>query len=101
MAAIQSFKETGIFDHADQGRFTGAYFFNIADIQPFFERHGFETVSLLSSSGIGGRLTQENWAYWQSRGEEKQLMELIYESAADPYLLGATASHLLYIGRKA
>ncbi|QHW34793.1 class I SAM-dependent methyltransferase [Paenibacillus rhizovicinus] len=100
LSEIQAFQQTGIFNHANQGRFTGAYFFNIADIRPFFEQHGFETISLVSSTGIGGRLTQENWDYWAARGEEEQLMELIYESADDPYILGATGSHLLYIGRK-
>jgi ubiquinone/menaquinone biosynthesis C-methylase UbiE len=99
MSEINHFKETGIFNHLDKGRFTGAYFFKIEDIKPFFERHGFETLALLSSTGIGGRLTTENWEYWRSRGEAEMLMELIYESAADPYILG-TATHLLYIGRK-
>jgi ubiquinone/menaquinone biosynthesis C-methylase UbiE len=100
MAEINEFKKTGVFNHADKGRFTGAYFFNIEDIKPFFESNGFETLKLLSSAGIGGRLTKENWDYWSSRGEEEMLMELIYESAEYPYILGATASHLLYIGRK-
>ncbi|MGN7760542.1 hypothetical protein [Paenibacillus sp. 22594] len=94
------FKKTGVFNHSDQGRFTGAYFFNIEDILPFFEGHGFETIKLVASTGIGGRLTKENWDYWSARGEEDMLMELIYESAEDPYILGANASHLLYIGRK-
>jgi ubiquinone/menaquinone biosynthesis C-methylase UbiE len=99
MTAIKEFKKNGVFNHADKGRFTGAYFFNIEDIKPFFESNGFETLELLSSTGIGERLTPENWDYWRARGEEEMLMELIYESAADPYLLG-NASHLLYIGRK-
>lgn len=100
MKEIIEFKRTGVFNHADKGRFTGAYFFNIGDINPFFESCGFETIKLLSSTGIGGRLTKENWDYWAARGEEDRLMQLIYESAEDPYMLGATASHLLYIGRK-
>lgn len=77
----------------------GHIFFNIEDNKPFFERNGFETIALLSSTGIGGRLTQENWEYWRLRGEEEILMELIYESAADPYIL-RTSSHLMFIGRK-
>jgi ubiquinone/menaquinone biosynthesis C-methylase UbiE len=98
--AIKEFKQTGVFNHEAKGRFTGAYFFNIDEIKPFFESFGFETIKLLSSTGIGGRLTKENWDYWSSRGEEEALMELIYETVDDPYILGATASHLLYIGRK-
>ncbi|NBC67780.1 class I SAM-dependent methyltransferase [Paenibacillus sacheonensis] len=100
MSEIEAFKRSGRFDHADPGRFTGAYFFEIADILPFFESHGFETVKLLSSTGLGGQLSPEHWAYWSNRGEEDRLMEMIYESADDPYLLGATGSHLLYIGSK-
>lgn len=100
IARIIEFNESGVFNHEEKGRFTGAYFFNIEDIKPFFESFGFETIKLLSSTGIGGRLTKENWEYWSARGEEEMLMQLIYETAEDPYILGATASHLLYIGRK-
>ncbi|RAP77520.1 class I SAM-dependent methyltransferase [Paenibacillus montanisoli] len=99
MEAIEDFSRTGLFDHADPGRFTGAYFFDIKDVTPFFERCGCETVNLVSSTGNGGRLTEEQWSYWRERGEEERVLDYIYESAADPYLLG-TASHLLYIGRK-
>ncbi|SEO95616.1 hypothetical protein [Paenibacillus sp. OV219] len=91
--------QSGVFNHTDKGRYTGAYFFNIEDVNPFFEQQGFETIQLITSKGIGGQLTEEHWAYWRERGEEGEIMELVYESAKDPYLLG-TASHLLYIGRK-
>lgn len=99
--SIQEFMKTGIFDHQDEGRFTGAYYFPIDEIKPFMERNGFETIELVGSTSIGGRLTEEDWEYWRNRGEEEfnQIMELIYEAATDPYLLG-TSSHLLYIGRK-
>lgn len=100
IAEIKEFKKTGVFNHANKGRFTGAYFFNIEDIQPFFEDCGFETMKLVSSTGIAGGLTKEAWDYWSARGEGDMLMDLIYESAEDPYILGANASHLLYIGRK-
>lgn len=99
MNEINKFKENGRFNHTDKGRFTGAYFYNIEDIKPFFEENGFETLTLLSSSSLGGGLTSENWDYWRSNGEEEAIMELIYGSASDPHLLGF-ASHLLYIGRK-
>lgn len=99
MEAIMEFKETGVFNHSDQGRFTGAYFFPLAEIEPFFESHGFETIELISSSGIGAGLTPAQWDYWRSRGEEERVLRLIYESASDPSILGF-GSHLLYIGRK-
>ncbi|OPA77406.1 SAM-dependent methyltransferase [Paenibacillus selenitireducens] len=99
--SIHEFMQTGIFNHQDEGRFTGAYFYPIAAIQPFMEENGFETLELLGSTSLGGRLTEENWEYWRNRGEEElnQVMDMIYEAATDPYLLG-TSSHLLYIGRK-
>ena len=52
MESINEFLHTGCFDHADKGRFTGAYYFNIQDIKPFMESHGFETIHLIGSSSI-------------------------------------------------
>jgi len=101
MATINAFMETGVFNHQDAGRFTGAYFYSIEEIEPFMTSSGFETIELIGSSSIAGRFTEENWNYWRSRGEEEfnQMMELIYHYAADPSILGVS-SHLLYIGQK-
>ncbi|SYX83409.1 protein of unknown function [Paenibacillus alvei] len=40
-------------------------------------------------------------AYWSSRGEQELegLYQMLYDTAADPSLLG-TGTHLLYIGKK-
>lgn len=101
MKSIWKFNEDGVFNHQDEGRYTGGYYYPIADIKPFMERNGFETVDLVSSNGIGGRLTEAKWEYWRNRGDDEfnKLMEIIYETASDPYLLGIS-SHLLYIGKK-
>ncbi|MGZ9584396.1 class I SAM-dependent methyltransferase [Paenibacillus marinisediminis] len=101
MDAITSFMDNGCFNHEDEGRFTGAYYYHIDDIKPFMESCGFETLDLIGSSSIAGRMSEDNWNYWREQGEEafQQLMELIYESSSDPHLLGVS-SHLLYIGRK-
>lgn len=40
---IQEFVRTGRFNHTDEGRFTGAFYFDINDVCPFMESHGFET----------------------------------------------------------
>ncbi|MBG9792716.1 methyltransferase [Paenibacillus dendritiformis] len=98
---IRSFMETGIFDHQDEGRFTGAYYFRVEEIAPFMEAHGFETVQFLGSSSIAGAMNEQQFEYWRSRGEDEywQAMELIYETASCPYVLGVS-SHLLYIGRR-
>lgn len=101
MDSIQQFIRTGEFNHSDEGRFTGAYYFNVEDIQPFMESYGFETLNLIGSSNIGTLLSKEQWEYWQNRGKDEftQLIELLKETATNPYVLGVS-SHLLYIGKK-
>lgn len=96
---IQTFLETGVFNHSDEGRFTGAYCYNIEDIKPFMEVHGFESVKLIGSSSIAGSLKQDQFDYWRSCGAEEyeKVMDLIYKSAENVNMLGAS-SHLLYIG---
>lgn len=99
MEAIRSFVEKGTFDHLDQGRFTGAYYFNIQDINPFMEQYGFETVDLIGSSSLRAMLTEEQQQYWKERGEYDELIQYMIEAAKDPSILGIS-SHLLYIGKK-
>ncbi|WP_075618536.1 class I SAM-dependent methyltransferase [Paenisporosarcina indica] len=101
MESIQQFLHTGKFNHSDEGRFTGAYYFNVEDIKPFMESHGFKTMDLIGSSNIGSLLSKEQWAYWQNRGDDEfnQLLNLLLETATDPTVLGIS-SHLLYIGKK-
>ncbi|MDR9856528.1 methyltransferase domain-containing protein [Paenibacillus sp. VCA1] len=98
---IRQFLRTGTFDHADEGRFTGAYYFDIAEIGPFMESQGFETMKLIGSSSIAGAMTPGQWDYWRQQGDEayRQIMDIVIKESENPYLLGY-ASHLLYIGRK-
>lgn len=98
---ILTFLETGNFNHKDEGRFTGAYYFNIDDINPFMESHGFGSIKLVASSSIAGTFKPEQFEYWRSRGENEfnEMMNLIYKEAQNPYILGAS-SHLLYIGQR-
>lgn len=93
--AIDTFSQTGCFNHSDDGRFTGAFYFDIDDIKPFMESQGFESLELLGSN-VGTILTKESLDYWKAKGEEDRL---IIDKATDPNLLGIS-SHLLYIGRK-
>lgn len=101
MESIQRFIRTGKFDHSDEGRFTGAYYFEIDHIKPFMESHGFETLNLVGSSNIGSLLSKEQWAYWQNRGENEfgQLIELLIETATDSNVLGIS-SHCFILERK-
>ncbi|MBO0992891.1 class I SAM-dependent methyltransferase [Bacillus sp. SD088] len=100
MDAILQFSQSGCFNHADEGRFTGAYYFNIEDINPFMEAQGFETLNLIASNPAS-ILATDSWNYWREKGEQEieKIIDLIKEKATDPYILGVS-SHLLYIGRK-
>ena len=100
MEGIQRFSENGIFNHVDEGRFTGAYYFDIHEIQPFMESNGFEQLELISSN-ISSIFSEEQWEYWKERGAEEwaKVEELFIEEAKNPYVHGIS-SHLLFIGRK-
>ena len=98
MDSINRFSETGCFNHTDEGRFTGAYYYNIEEINPFMESQGFESIELLGSN-VASILKKDSWEYWKDKGEEEKILHLIIEKATDPYILGIS-SHLLYIGRK-
>ncbi|MNI74661.1 hypothetical protein D3C73_1307620 [compost metagenome] len=99
MDAIHKFVEEGTFDHQDQGRFTGAYYYNVEDIRPFMESHGFESIDLIGSSNIGAVINNEQKQYWTDQGEKERLIDLLIKVARDPSVLGVS-SHLLYIGKK-
>ncbi len=98
---IEDFLETGKFDHSDAGRFTGAYYFHIQDINPFMESHGFTTKKLIASGSIAGAMNQDQWDYWKQKGGDEfdRIMKIIFNESENPYILG-TSSHLLYIGMK-
>lgn len=100
MDSINQFDQSGCFNHADEGRFTGAYYFNIEEINPFMESQGFEIIELIGSN-VGASLTHENWNYWREKGEKEveKITKLLIEKASNPHILGIS-SHLLYIGRK-
>ncbi|OPH53134.1 methyltransferase [Paenibacillus ferrarius] len=101
MNAIKAFAQTGTFNHADEGRFTGAYFYEIDEIKPFMESHGFQSLKLIGSSSIAGAFKSEQFDYWRAQGEEEfnEMLDTIYAMAESPYVLGVS-SHLMYIGRK-
>ncbi|MGN7358994.1 class I SAM-dependent methyltransferase [Paenibacillus sp. SAF-054] len=99
MEAIGEFFETGVFNHQDPGRFTGAYYAHVHEIKPFMEAHGFESVNLIGSSSIGALLSDEQKQYWVRRGEYGPLIDFLISVANDPSILGVS-SHLLYIGKR-
>lgn len=94
--------KTGIFDHHDEGRFTGAYYFCIDEIQPFMENHGFETLRLIGSTNLGAVFTPEQWGYWRNRGEKEfeKLLDLLIELATDPNISVYRPIYYILAGKK-
>ena len=101
MEGIERFISSGSFNHEDQGRFTGAYYFGVEEIRPFMEQYGFESLELIGSTSVGGLLDTKASEYWLEQGEEvyQKFINMMIETATDPSILGVS-SHLLYIGRK-
>jgi ubiquinone/menaquinone biosynthesis C-methylase UbiE len=99
--ALEAFLHTGKFNHVDEGRFTGAYYYPIEEIKPFMEAGGFETLHLIGSSSIAGSLSAEQTDYWLSQDEKSRdkWWELLASFAESEYGLGFS-SHLMYIGRR-
>lgn len=98
---ISSFLESGVFNHSDEGRFTGAFYFDINEINPFMETKGFKLIKLVGSTSIAGDMQQEQWDYWRDQGKEQfeEIMKIVLQESENPYILG-TSSHLLYIGQR-
>ena len=71
-----------------------------AEIRPFFEEAGFETLALLASEGMAAGLAHSlDVLADEDRAAFEAAVQLIADSAADPSLLGAS-NHILYIGRR-
>jgi ubiquinone/menaquinone biosynthesis C-methylase UbiE len=99
--SINNFMETGIFNHSDEHRFTGAYFYHLDDIKPFMESNGFQTIDLIGSTNVGALLNEGQLNHWKEKDNKEytKFINLLIQTAKDPSVLGMS-SHLLYIGRK-
>lgn len=82
------------------GPFADAYLYRPEEVAPFFEAGGLATLALLASQGILN-LVQERVAELreQSQAAWEELIEVAYETAADPSVHGLS-THLLYAGEK-
>ncbi|MDQ0115720.1 class I SAM-dependent methyltransferase [Paenibacillus harenae] len=98
---IKTFLETGVFNHRDQGRFTGAYYFKLEEIESFMQTHGFQCVKLVGSSGTAGLFQKEHLEYWrkQGDGDYAEAVKLMVEMAGDLGVLGLSP-HVMCIGRR-
>jgi S-adenosylmethionine-dependent methyltransferase len=93
--------DSGVYRNEERGRFTDGYLHHPRDVPALFEAAGFESRVLMASQGFLSQV-QEQVAELQERDEPawQALIEMAYETATDPSLLG-TSGHLLYIGDRA
>lgn len=86
----------GVFLNDRPGRFTGGHGVRPEEVAPFFERHGFTTLTVLASEGFvpdrQGRvaeLADSDPATYQAA------LAVIVQTSHDPRILGMS-NHLLY-----
>ncbi len=91
----------GVFINDVPGHFTDGYGVLPEEVSPFFERHGFTTLALLSAEGMAvnsqralSELSTTDPTAYQAA------LAMIMQTAGDPSILGM-ANHLLYVGRLA
>ncbi|MDQ6877701.1 MAG: class I SAM-dependent methyltransferase [Candidatus Dormibacteraeota bacterium] len=96
----RSIVETGTFQQDQPGRFTDGYHFKPAEVRPFFESGGFQTLRLMASQGFLFALQPLVSELGERDPEARdQLLDLAYKTADDPSIFGFTG-HLMFIGRK-
>jgi 2-polyprenyl-3-methyl-5-hydroxy-6-metoxy-1,4-benzoquinol methylase len=97
---VKKWHGEGILDFPVPGTFNLAYLFKPAEVRPFVEFAGFETLDLICSQSIAGDV-QGHLALFAERQQELYpwVMDEIIELANDPSILGS-GFHILYIGRK-
>ncbi|MBC7808903.1 MAG: methyltransferase domain-containing protein [Akkermansiaceae bacterium] len=90
----------GVYHDPRPGRFTSAYLFRPEEIAPFFAGFGFRMTRLMASEGILAMVQTEVAALAENDpAAYAQLLDMAYQNAADPSILGL-AAHLLYIAEK-
>ena len=99
LADVRRALEDGVYRNDEAGRFTEAYLYRPAEVTPFFEARGFETLRVMASQSFL-YLTQDQVAELRERDAEayEALLDIAYGAATDPSLLGITG-HILYAGR--
>ena len=80
---------------------TDVYCADPAEIKPFFEERGFESIALIGSEGMFAEVA-DRIEEMRSDDPERfaEIWGLLLRTAEDPSILGSVA-HLLYVGRKA
>jgi SAM-dependent methyltransferase len=86
------------FFNDEPGRFNSGSGVVPKEVAGFFQGHGFQTVSLIASEGLGSGIEESlSQLAADDPVAHETLMQLIFESADDPSLHGLT-THLMYIG---
>lgn len=92
--------DEGVFINDVACRFTNGYGVRPTEVALFIERHGFETLRLLSAEGI---LVGIQGTLWETNEHDEAAYragrDLLLRTASDPSILGL-ATHLLYVGRR-
>ena len=92
--------ERGVFTNDRPGRFTHGWGVGPAEIAPWFERFGLETLALVSSESLASGMEP---AFFDLRATDPAAydaaLEVVLDSATDPSIHGL-AKHLLYIARR-
>ncbi len=91
--------DEGTFINEVPGRFTRGYGVRVEEVEPFFERHGFESLELLSSEGASVGLSALAPDLLHDPELRAAISDLARDTARDRSILGL-AGHLLYVGRK-
>jgi ubiquinone/menaquinone biosynthesis C-methylase UbiE len=91
--------DEGVYRNDEPGRFTEAYLYRPAEVLPFFEASGFQTVRAMASQSFL-YLVQEQVAALHERDAEayEALLDIAYAAAGDQSILGISG-HILYAGR--
>ena len=99
VADVRRALQDGVYRNDEPGRFTEAYLHRPAEVAPFFEAGGFQTVRIMASQSFL-YLAQQQLADLRERDAEayEVLLDLAYAAATDPSILGL-AGHILYAGR--
>jgi S-adenosylmethionine-dependent methyltransferase len=92
--------EDGVFVNDVPGRFTHGFGVRPEEVRPFFERHGFNMLTLLAAEGIMADIQEALFELAESDpAAYEAALEVTIRTASDPSILGM-ATHLLYVGRR-
>jgi SAM-dependent methyltransferase len=96
---VRRLVEDGAFDGAEPGQFTGGYGFAPAEVAPYFERFGLAPIALIAAEGMSSGIEDAIAATREAPALYQRVIDLLWQTAAEPSVLG-TSSHMLLIARR-